>query len=274
MTLELLASGYGLVEGPRWSADGGLYFSDVHHGGVFRLAADGSVSTVVPKRRGVGGIVFHADGGIVMSGRDICHHRDGVNRTVYADPSVPGFNDLTTDAAGRLYIGTMRSNPFATDGERTFGECLRVDGEGTAALLYGGVSLTNGMGVSPDGRWLYHADTANHLVRRWALDGPQAEPEVHVHFGSGLPDGLAVDAAGSLWVAMVSAGTVQQVRSDGTLGTTIEVPSRMVTSCAFGGEDLADLYVVTGSGSPSGRDGAIYRTRVGAVGLPVPLCRV
>jgi sugar lactone lactonase YvrE len=130
------------------------------------------------------------------------------------------------------------------------------------------------MGVSPDGRWLYHADTANHLVRRWALDGSQAEPEVHVHFGSGLPDGLAVDAAGALWVAMVSAGTVQQVRPDGTLGTTIEVPSRMVTSCAFGGDGLADLYIVTGSGSSSGHDGAIYRTRVDAVGLPVPLCRV
>ena len=56
MTVETLTFGYGLIEGPRVAPDGGLYFSDVHNGGVRRLAPDGSVEVVVPKRRGVGGI--------------------------------------------------------------------------------------------------------------------------------------------------------------------------------------------------------------------------
>src|SRR5688572_11654660 len=68
---ETLASGYGLVEGPTVDADGNLYFSDVIGGGVYRLDAAGGIDTVVPKRRGVGGIALHADGGVVASGRDL-----------------------------------------------------------------------------------------------------------------------------------------------------------------------------------------------------------
>jgi len=70
--MEILASGYGLVEGPRFDAQGGLYFSDVHGGGVNYLAPDGTLSVAVPKRRGVGGIAIHAAGGLVLSGRNIC----------------------------------------------------------------------------------------------------------------------------------------------------------------------------------------------------------
>src|SRR5688572_14652385 len=63
MTVEMLACGYGLIEGPRAAPDGSLYFSDVHNGGVRRLLPGGDIELVVPKRRGVGGIALHADGG-------------------------------------------------------------------------------------------------------------------------------------------------------------------------------------------------------------------
>jgi sugar lactone lactonase YvrE len=86
--LETLAWGYGLVEGPRADAYGNLYFSDVHKGGVHRRAPNGVIETVVPKRRGVGGISFHADGGLVISGRNICHVRDGETRVLFA-PDAP-----------------------------------------------------------------------------------------------------------------------------------------------------------------------------------------
>ena len=66
--LELLAHGYGLIEGPRMDAGGNVYFSDVTNGGVYCRRTDGSVDTVVPRRRGVGGIALHADGGLVLSG--------------------------------------------------------------------------------------------------------------------------------------------------------------------------------------------------------------
>src|SRR5262249_18036230 len=98
--VETLASGYGLVEGPTVDGDGNLYFSDVLGGGVYRRGSEGEITTVVPKRRGVGGIVLHADGGIVVSGRDIVHVREGENRRLLAVDSVLGWNDIGAGSAG------------------------------------------------------------------------------------------------------------------------------------------------------------------------------
>src|SRR5258705_6046484 len=103
MKLETLASGYGLIEGPRADGAGNLYFSDVTNGGVFRRRPDGAIDTVVPKRRGVGGIALHADGGIVISGKNICHVKDGTTRILVVRPDAPGFNDLFTAAQGPVY---------------------------------------------------------------------------------------------------------------------------------------------------------------------------
>jgi gluconolactonase len=107
--LEVLATGFGLVEGPRVDAAGRLYFSDALKGGVYRRGADGAIETIVPKRRGVGGIALHADGGIVISGRDISHVKDGSSRIVFALDGVPGFNDLFTDAHGNILVGSHGS---------------------------------------------------------------------------------------------------------------------------------------------------------------------
>ena len=124
--LEALAWGYGLIEGPCCDQQGNLYFSDVPNGGVYRLAPDGSVETAIPKRRGVGGIALHADGGLVVSGRNICHVKDGATRIVFA-PEALGLNDLTVDAAGRVICGTLRTDPFGQNANRTPGECWRID---------------------------------------------------------------------------------------------------------------------------------------------------
>ena len=164
--IEMLACGFGLVEGPRVDGDDSLYFSDVHKGGVHRRRADGTIETVVPKRRGVGGIALHTDGGLVISGRDICHVRDGETRIVFASDA-PGLNDLFVDAAGRVICGTIRSDPFSVDGPRTTGECWLIDTDGVAAELYGDIALTNGIGLSPDGTVLYHSDTTRGV---WAHD--------------------------------------------------------------------------------------------------------
>ena len=97
--IELLTTGYGLVEGPRVDDADNLYFSDVHHGGVRRRAPDGTIDVVVPKRRGVGGIALHADGGLVISGRNICHVRDGETRIVF-DPDAQGLTTSSSTPPG------------------------------------------------------------------------------------------------------------------------------------------------------------------------------
>ena len=102
---QTIASGYGLIEGPRVDDNNNLFFSDVIGGGVYRRSPDGEIATVVPKRRGVGGIAIHADGGLVISGRNVCHVRDGQTRVVFEQDDVGGFNDLFTDKDGRVLVG-------------------------------------------------------------------------------------------------------------------------------------------------------------------------
>src|ERR1700690_122036 len=123
MGWDVLAHGYGLAEAPTLDTDGSLVFSDVLGGGVYRLDAAGAVTTVVPKRRGVGGIAIHADGGIVCSGRDVIHVRDGHEpRTLLHVDGVAGWNDLCTDDAGSAYAGALRFAVFDPDAPVVPGE--------------------------------------------------------------------------------------------------------------------------------------------------------
>jgi gluconolactonase len=274
--IETLATGYGLIEGPRGDPEGSLYFSDVTQGGVYRRASDGRIETVVPRRRGVGGIALHADGGIVISGRNICHVRDGETRVLFEREDIPGFNDIFTDERGRVYCGSMRADPFRTERERTPGELWRIDAAGAAVELYGDVSLTNGIGLSPDGRLLYHSDTAaQHIVVHELTPDGRAKDRRAIDVAPGFPDGLAVDEEGVIWVALYGSGCVARYRPDGAPDGRLEVPASSVTSLCFGGADRRDLYVVSADNSDDPeRGGSIFRTRVDVPGLAAPLARI
>lgn len=271
MQFETLAWGYGLIEGPRVDPRGKLYFSDVRRGGVFVRAPDGSIETVVPRRKGVGGIALHAEGGLVLSGKNVCHVRDGTTRVLFEREDIPGFNDLFTDAAGRVYVGALRSDPFGQ--ERIPGELWRIDGPGRAVELYGGVELTNGIGISPDGRLLYHSDSTARLIRVHELtpEGEVRSGAVFAEVEVGLPDGLAVDEAGAVWVASYGGGAVLRYTPKGKLDRRVDVPARDVTSLCFGGSDRRDLYVVTADNRDvPERQGTIFRTRSDVAGLAAP----
>ena len=273
--METLAYGYGLIEGPRVDSGDALYFSDVTRGGVYRRDPTGEVTVVIPKRRGVGGIALHADGGLVVSGRNICHVRDGVTRIVFECDAL-GFNDLMTDDQGRVLCGTIRTDPFGGEATRTAGEAYRIELDGSVTELYGGVSLTNGIGFSPDGGQVYHSDTTSGHVICHDVDGDRlVNRRALAPAGAFHPDGLAVDAEGTIWVADFEAGCVRGLETTGHQVAQIDVPSTAVTSLCFGGADGRDLYVVTADNrdDPS-RGGTIFRTRVDVAGLPVALAAV
>jgi xylono-1,5-lactonase len=277
MKFETLCFGYGLIEGPREDAAGNLYFSDVTNGGVHCRALDGTISTVVPRRRGVGGIALHAAGGLVISGKDVCHVRGGETRVLLTRESVGaiGFNDLFTDAAGRIVVGSLRSDPFA-DGPRIPGSLYRIELDGRASELYGDIGLTNGIGLSPDGRTIFHSDTAATAIVAHDLtaDGKAVNRRVHARV-DGMPDGLAVDAQGGVWVAVYGGGCVMRFAPDGGLERRVEVPARNVTSLCFGGKDDRDLYVVTADNTEAEeRKGTVFRARSEIAGVRVASARV
>jgi gluconolactonase len=278
--MDALASGYGLIEGPVWDPEHGLYWSDVQHGGVHRLARSGAVTTVLPHRRGIGGIARHADGGLVVGGRNIAwksltDDRGAVLLEADAIAGAIGFNDLTTDAAGRIYVGSLAYRVFSGDAPRP-GHLHVIDLDGRARTIADGVLLTNGLGFSPDGRRLYHSDSRAGLVRVYDVaDDGSVGPWRALAQVTGVPDGLAVASDGSVWVALADGSAVLALEPDGRERGRLPVPLPMVTSVCFGGDDLRDLYVVTGSrGGPSDRCGTVYRTRVDVPGIPRPLARV
>jgi D-xylonolactonase len=273
---EVLASGYGLVEGPTEDADGAIVFSDVLRGGVYRVARDGTVTTLVPKRRGVGGIALHADGGVVCSGRDIVHVRDGETRTLCSIPGLPGWNDLCTDAHGRVYAGALRFAVFDRNAEAVPGECYRISAAGDASVLYGGVLHANGIGFSPDGRTLYHSDTRAGVIFVHDLDrAGNATGRRTWSMSGGQPDGLAVDVEGGVWIASAGGGRVDRYLPNGRVERSLAVPAHIVTSLCFAGADRRDLIVTTAdhSGDPELR-GCVLRTRVDFVGAPVHPARI
>ncbi len=295
--IETLCWGYGLLEGPRVDAENNLFFSDVPNGGVYCRRPDGTVEVVIPKRRGVGGIALHADGGVVVSGRDISHVHNGVSRQLATFDAV-GTNDLFVDAAGRVVVGTLMTHPFDADlglgdaprsggsstnapsgqtPERKSGDCWRIDAPGVTIKLYGGIGLTNGIGFSPDGSVIYHADTtANAIVAHdVAADGTCGNRRNLVQRRGFQPDGLAVDEAGAVWVAEFGGGCVTGFGPDGSVVGTVMLPAKQITSVCFGGTDRRDLYIVTADNTedPS-RAGSVFRTRVDVPGVAVPLARI
>jgi len=281
-TVETLAKGFGLLEGPVWDPARGLLFADAEYGGVHCLAPDGSVQLVIPHRRGIGGMVRHEKGGLVVSGRNVAYKGSDAAPTLVLldnDPArgIVGFNDIATDAAGRIYAGSLGFYPTKKGDTPRPGALHLIELDGSVRLLATGVQLTNGIGFSPDERLLYHSDSGDRTVYVYDVlaDGGVSNRRPFARLSEGLPDGVATARDGSVWVAVAHGGIVIVLEPDGRVRERIAFPAPMVTSLCFGGDDLRDLYVVSGSeGVPSGRAGSIFRLRCDAPGLPVAPARV
>lgn len=280
--MKAIADGYGLIEAPVWHGELGLMFSDVIKGGVYHLDSQDRVHVVFPHRRGIGGMVLHSDGGVVVSGRNISFKRFGEEGSVVLLDSDPdndnvGYNDITTDESGRVYAGSLGSSPVFEDGRKPKARDLYViDVDGSARVVAEDVLLTNGLGFSPDGKTLYHSDSRRNKVMKYSVDdnGDLGSKELFAEFEVGAPDGLAVAEDGSVWIALAGGSGVSVCSSLGEPLNFIKIPLPMCTSVCFGAEDLKTLYIVTGSNGVEGDNrGAVYRYRTNSAGLKIPLAR-
>ena len=252
-----------LLEAPRADTAGNVIYSDVLGGGAYRLTAAGEVETVVEKRRGIGGLVPHAGGGVVVSGRSVAHVRDGETRELLAVDGVEGFNDLSTDSEGRVFAGALRFRPFGGEAPVP-GEVWRIDAPGAAEVVAAGVLWPNGIGHAPGGAVMYVSDYARACVL--AFPGG----DVFAESPQGSADGLAVGAEGGVWVALGDGGGVARFTPDGRLDGVADVPARFVSSVSFGGPDGRDVYVTTADSLAAPETGgALFRARAEVAGLPV-----
>jgi sugar lactone lactonase YvrE len=181
-------------------------------------------------------------------------------------------NDAKADPAGRLWLGTM-----AYDGTDGAGALYRLDpGETTPRRMLGGITISNGLGWSPDRSTMYYLDTPTRRIDRFTYDvgtGDIGERSVFAEIEPpGYPDGLCVDADGGVWVALWEGGAVHHYHPDGRLARVVAIPTSRVTSCAFAGDGYRTL-VVTTAAQGRARDpnaGRTYAYEPGDVsGLPV-----
>jgi sugar lactone lactonase YvrE len=280
--MELVADGFRLIEGPVWDPMLGLVFADAEGGGVHAVR-DGAVQTVLEHRRGIGGMVRHVAGGLVVSGRNLAYKSPGEPTVVLLDndaawTGLAGFSDIAADPAGRVLAGMLGSRPDR-EGRSAEPGCLwMVDLDGAARCLIPvpQVLHTNGLGFSPDGGTLYYADSGHRAVFAfdYTLDtGELSGRRLFASTPDGVPDGLAIAADGSVWIAEAFGSAVLVFGPDGRLRRRITMPRELVTNVAFGGPDLTDVYVTTGSLDPAERLGGVYRLTSDVPGTPVPQAR-
>ena len=155
------------------------------------------------------------------------------------------MNDGICDPQGRFWAGTMAyaETPGA-------GRLYRLELDGSCTLVLDGLTISNGMGWSPDATTMYLADSGVGDVFAFDFDPSggtldQRRTFAHVSVPGAAPDGLTVDSDGDVWVALWNGGAVARYAPDGSLRETLPVPVDRPTSCAFGGRDGATLFVTT-----------------------------
>src|SRR5579885_905877 len=286
MKYETVATGFGLLEAPRVDENDVVYFSDVTGGGVFRVAPGGQPETVISKdRKGVGGIAFTQDGGLIVTGPSVAYwdSKSGTLTDIlktYPGKLTHGFNDLTVDSQGSVFVGS--TNPRAgtrPDGlaQTDPGDVYRIDPDRKVTLVWeGGLELSNGMGFSPDGRTLYHVDAFARLIFAYNVTPERrlTERRVFARYQDewGWPDGMAVDAQGGVWAPGLFGGMLIRFNPDGSIDRQSEAPTKKPVTLVFGGSDMRDLYVVCAKGG--GVAGTVYKTRTDVPGLPVPKSKI
>jgi sugar lactone lactonase YvrE len=262
-----------LGEGPWWDAeDDTFYWVDSLAGAVHgaRLG-DGDISSLSTPGE-VGFVVKTVSGGLLAGCRDGLYFNDGASWRLRWqgdwDTSTLRINDGKTDRQGRLWFGTMH------EPETDSVACLYRAFEGQVLTRLDGVTVSNGLGWSPDSRLMYYADSATQTIRVFDYDSTTGEMHNGRVFATDSspsdPDGLTVDSDGCVWSAKWQGGKVIRYTPDGRVDREIDVPVSRPTSCIFVGSDLRTLAIT--SAQPDEPDteplaGAVFLVDVGVQGL-------
>jgi len=254
---------------------------DIISGHVFRdrIAGDGALIPVrsyqVPGTVGAIAPVEDDEGWLLAAGRGFVYlSLDGSLRPLATvAPNGIRMNDGACDPQGRFWAGTKADHA----GEAAL---YRLDRNGKTEMMLGDLTISNGLGWSPDGGTMYLADSGPRVIHAFTFDAElgtisNGRVLVTVPEEIGAPDGLTVDANGDLWVAIFGGGRVHRYSPDGELRQTFHVPAMQSTSCAFAGPGLNRLYVTTATEDWSDEQrraepgaGLVYRIDTDAMGRP------
>lgn len=262
-------------EGPVWLDNRGLAVLDMLDGDVVLIGEDGDeterhhVDTVIAslRARTTGGFVVGTERGFALLDEDFSLEE---RIDCWTDATVR-MNEGTVDPSGRFWCGSM-----AYDLTPEAGALWRLDADWAVTQVVEGIGCSNGLAWTPDGTAAFYVDSLTNRIDR--LDFSDAgdllgrEPFVDVA-GEGFPDGLTLDSAGGLWLALFGAGRLLHFDRYGNRDAEIVVPVNQVTSCAFGGRDFSRLYITTSRYSlaqPEPLAGAVFVVEPDAGGFGSP----
>jgi sugar lactone lactonase YvrE len=266
-----------LAEGPLWDdRDGALWWVDVLGQAVHRFDTQAGSDRVYPVPTEVG-CVLPTDGpDVLVTLREtvgLLDPRSGAIANVVDLPrtvEAQRTNDGAVDPFGNALIETM-----ADDERAGGGSLLRLRPDGRLEQLLGGLTIPNGIAWTADGSSMWFTDSPARRVEciPYAPDGPLGARRAAFEVARGIPDGLTTDADGRVWVAGWGGWGVGCYEPDGTLMAWVDIPCANVTSCAFGGPALDELYITTARKDLSPNDlrrqphaGGVFVARPGARG--------
>ena len=284
MELEVVwNAGATLGEGPIWH-DSKLHWVDIEEKRlhIYHPKADKNESFDLPER--VGTVVPRESGGLVVALESGFALFDPATERLTRLPNPPRetmagrFNDGKCDPQGRLWAGTMASkNGVAT------GSLYRLDPDFQCEIIQTEIGCSNGLAWSHDQSTFYYIDSFKNRIEAYDFD-PETGSIDNLRIIADTPegknppvyDGMTIDSEGRLWVARWTGNGIQCIDpNSGKVLEQVEVPVRKTTACAFGGDDLSDLYITCASVDETEvqlRDqpyaGALFRCRPGAKGVP------
>lgn len=260
----------GLGEGPVWDDGAGLLrWIDIRLCRLYATDITTGETTFRDLPGSPGCAALTEDGAVLLAiGQALLvMSENGDLRQVAAlPPGRPGrFNDGKPDAAGRFWVGTATA-----EGHFDCGLWCHDPDAGFSQRLPG-ISMSNGLGWSPDRTRMYYVDSVTQR-----LDVLDHDPETGgisgrrmlcTLPGDQLPDGLSVDAAGGIWLAVWGGGCVLHLSPDGRELGRIPLPTPLVTSCAFGGPGYRTLFITTASENEADpHAGRLFAADVGVAG--------
>src|SRR6185437_838551 len=236
--------------------------------------------TVLDVGQPVGAASARASGGYVLALRDGFAALDDAGRLdilahVEVDLTTNRMNDGNCDRLGRFWAGTMALDEHAEAGALY---CLDLDH--SVRKVFGSTTISNGIDWSPDDKIMYYVDSTTQGLDTFPFDletgslGPRRRL-AGIPAELGVPDGLTVDAEGYVWVAVWGGWCIRRYTPEGSLDRVITLPVSQVSSCAFGGPHLDDLYITSASIHLSAEQlareplaGGLFRFRPGVRGKP------
>lgn len=266
-------------EGPLWHDDEqALYWLDIPPGRVYRYdPATGTNELAYEHDGAVGGFTIQEDGALLLfcAADRVLRWHDGDVTTIInevVDLRHTRFNDVIADPAGRVYCGTM-------PGENRRAALYWLDRDGSLTLLFDDIGLSNGMGFTADGKTMFHTDTDFRTIYRLEYDQATGQlsdrqPLVRTPAENGAPDGMAVDAEGTIWSARWGGWGLFRYNANGELLGSVPMPAANISSITFGGPDYGTAFVTTATaGQPRGSDigelaGSLFSIDLGVRGRP------